>query len=88
LPDNDSCKQNLIPPRGEYFVVVLIYEIEIMTQQVQAEKAKQKSETLFSEFLERNAIINLNSGIKPLEIIFTIPLASVMFKGIEKFSTN
>lgn len=45
------------------FVVVLIDETEIMTQQVQAEEAKQKSETLLYKILPRNVVASINSGI-------------------------
>jgi class 3 adenylate cyclase len=66
------------------YVVILNDETAIITQQKQAESAKQQSETLLYQILPRSLVTRLNAGEK--DISFTIPSATVCFIDIVKFS--
>jgi class 3 adenylate cyclase len=66
------------------FVAILRDETELLTQQAEAEIAKQQSETLLFQILPRDIVARLNAGEK--DISFSIESATIMFIDIVQFS--
>ena len=66
------------------FVVIMRDESQLIEQRNSAELAKQQSEKLLYQILPRAIVQRLNSG--ETEITFTVPMATVIFIDIVKFS--
>jgi PAS domain S-box-containing protein len=72
--------------RGDVTSLVLIFHDEsvLREQKEEAEKAKEKSEALLYQILPREIVVRLNEGEK--NISFSVPIATVMFTDVVKFS--
>lgn len=68
----------------ESFILVLRDESDLLEQQEIAEEAKKKSETLLYQIIPRNIVTRINQGEK--EISFVVPMATIMFIDIVKFT--
>ena len=66
------------------FVLILRDQSVLVAQQKEAEEAKKKSEALLYSILPRDIVIRLDSG--ETDISFTVPIASILFIDIVKFS--
>ncbi|OHT05482.1 Adenylate and Guanylate cyclase catalytic domain containing protein [Tritrichomonas foetus] len=66
------------------FVAVIRDEHELIKQQEEAEKAKAQSENLLYQILPRGIVVRLNQGEK--DISFSVPIATISFIDIVKFS--
>jgi PAS domain S-box-containing protein len=70
--------------RAESFALVLRDQSEEFGRKKQVELAKKESEKLLLQILPRNIIMRLNRGDK--DINFTVPLSTIVFIDVEKFS--
>jgi PAS domain S-box-containing protein len=66
------------------FVAILTNESQLIKQQTEAEILKKQSETLLFQILPRGIVVRLNAGEK--DISFSIPVATICFIDIVKFS--
>jgi PAS domain S-box-containing protein len=72
--------------RGIVTSLVLIFRDEsvLRQQQEEAEKAKIRSESLLYHILPRPIVVRLNAGEK--NVSFTVPIGTIMFTDVAKFS--
>ena len=77
-----------IPAKGSNlpnsFVVIMRDETNLINQRKSAESAKQQSEKLLYQILPRDIVTRLNRG--ETDITMTVPMATVIFIDIVKFS--
>jgi class 3 adenylate cyclase len=66
------------------YVLILRDESILLEQQEELEKAKQRSEELLYQILPKDIVNKINQG--ETDITFSVPLCSIIFIDIEKFS--